>query len=99
MSRVNDIWVCAKCHNVFNGDKSWTAGGYCEKCADKMVHEPTQFHSQNWVKYLIQLRDRDWTYEQLNCKAHNFQMIPKSGMHLGIPLWRCIYCEAVTQST
>ena len=99
MSKVNDIWVCAHCHNVFNGDKEWREGGYCSSCAKKVQDTPSKFQSENWVKYLSQLRDKEWTHIQLSCKKHSFERVPKSGMHLGISLWRCIHCEGVLQST
>lgn len=99
MGGVNDVWVCAKCHNVFNGDTHWTMGGYCTTCAKKIEDTPSQFNSDNWKKYLIKLRDRDWTDVQLKCDRHNFERVPKSGSHLGISLWRCIYCDAITQAT
>ena len=94
-----DIWVCAGCHHVFNDDNHWTMGGYCKACSKKKQEEPTKFHTDNWKKYLEELKDRDWTHRQLTCTKHSFERVPKSGMHLGISLWRCIHCEAVTQST
>ena len=99
MTKVSEIWVCAKCHNVFNGDRHWVMGGYCESCAKKVEEKPSQFNSENWKKYLVMLRDREWTDLQLKCDHHSFERVPKSGSLLGISLWRCIYCEAVVQAT
>ena len=98
MSKI-DIWVCAGCHNVFNDDKHWTMGGYCTTCSKKKEEGPTKFHTNNWKKYLEKIKDKEWTHRQQTCTGHNFERVPKSGMHLGISLWRCIHCEAVTQST
>ena len=96
---ASDIWVCAKCHNVFNGDKDWVEGGYCTPCSEKQNVTPTDSQTKNWISYIKQLRDKEWTHRQLTCPKHSFQKIPKSGMYLGIPLWRCIHCEAVTQAS
>ena len=57
-----------------------------------------KFDSQAWLVYITKLRDQEWNYRQLNCATHYFEKIPKSGKHLGIPLWRCVHCEAVTQT-
>lgn len=96
---TGDIWVCAQCHNVFNGDKEWVEGGYCVPCSKKADAVPTDSQTQNWIRYIKQLRDREWTHRQLTCPTHSFQKVPKSGMYLGIALWRCIHCEAVTQAS
>ncbi|HOK59767.1 MAG TPA: hypothetical protein PK432_02190 [Candidatus Dojkabacteria bacterium] len=99
MIKVNDMWVCAHCHNVFNGDDEKEEAGYCSACAKKHENVHTNSQSKNWIKYIKELRDREWNYRQQTCSMHNFQKIPKSGMYLGTPLWRCIYCEAVVQAS
>jgi hypothetical protein len=62
------------------------------------MKKENKFDSQAWLDYITKLRDIEWNYRQLNCKQHFFEKIPKSGKHLGIPLWRCVHCEAVTQT-
>jgi len=96
--KATEMWVCAQCHNVFNGDDHWEAGGYCTSCSKKKDTIPTESKTENWIRYLKELQDREPTYRQRMCPKHNYQKIPKSGMHLGIALWRCIHCEAVVQA-
>lgn len=99
MANISDMWVCARCHDTFTGDKHWVMGGYCEACSKAIDEKPTQFNTENWRRYLIKIRDREWTDTQLKCSQHHYERVPKSGALLGISLYRCIYCEAVTQST
>lgn len=96
---ANEIWVCAGCHNIFNNDKKWVEGGYCVPCSEKDDAVPTDNQTKNWIWYITELRDKEWNHRQLTCQKHKFQKIPKSGMYLGIALWRCIHCEAVTQAS
>ena len=63
-----------------------------------MLLPKNKFDSEAWLNYIINLRDKEWNYRQLKCSVHSFEKIPSSGKHLGIPLWRCIHCEAVMQS-
>jgi hypothetical protein len=60
------------------------------------VGKTDKFNSQEWLDYINNLKDKEWNYRQTKCN-HAFEKIPKSGRHLGIPLWRCIHCEAVIQ--
>jgi len=93
------IQVCSECHRPFNKEGLFPSNT-CPKCEDKKEKEVvTKFDSQNWVKFIENLRDRDWTHHQLACPKHHYVIVPKSGKYLGIPLWRCIHCEGVVQST
>ena len=91
-------WVCADCHNVFGKEHDRYKGDCCEKCYSKKEEDFSKFDTKNWENYLKTLKDKEWNYRQLNCSKHSFEKVPKSGRHLGIPLWRCIYCEGVVQA-
>jgi hypothetical protein len=97
--KATDMWVCSQCHNVFHGDDHWEAGGCCTSCSKKKDVVPTESKTENWIRYLKELQDREPTYRQRMCPKHSYQKIPKSGLHLGIALWRCIHCEAVVQAS
>jgi hypothetical protein len=93
------IQVCAECHKPFNVDGLFATNlcPRCERIKDKDT--VTNFDSDNWIRFIKQLRDRDWTPAQLNCPRHTFEKVPKSGRYLGISLWRCLYCDGVVQSS
>jgi len=91
------IQVCASCHKPCN--KKDLFEDLCKRCISKQDQKITKFDSENWVKFIKELRDRDWSYDQVNCEKHQFLRVPKSGKYLGIPLWRCIYCDGVVQSS
>lgn len=93
------IQVCSDCHKPFNVEGLFV-DTLCPRCERKKDNqEVTNFDSDNWIRFVKQLRDRDWTESQLKCSKHTFERVPKSGRYLGIPLWRCIYCDGVVQST
>ena len=91
------IQVCAGCHKPSNKDDLFE--DLCKLCIAKEDKKISKFDSDNWVKFIKQLRDRDWTYDQVHCNKHQFLRVPKSGRYLGISLWRCVYCDGVVQST
>ena len=91
------IQVCAGCHKPCN--KEDLTNYLCKVCVDKADDKVSKFDSENWIKFIKQLRDRDWTYDQLHCSKHQFLRVPKSGRYLGISLWRCVYCDGVVQAT
>jgi len=93
------VQVCSECHRPFNKEGLFPSNE-CPKCEAKKAKDiVTKFDSQNWIKFIENLRDRDWTHTQLNCPRHEYNIVPKSGKYLGIALWRCIYCDGVVQST
>jgi len=93
------IQVCSDCHKPFNIEGLFPMN-LCPRCDRKKDNqEVTNFDSDNWIRFIKQLRDRDWTPAQLSCSRHNYERVPKSGRYLGISLWRCVYCDGVVQST
>ncbi len=91
------IQVCAGCHKPSNKDDLFE--DLCKLCISKEDKKVSKFDSENWVKYIKQLLDREWTYDQIHCKRHQYLRVPKSGKYLGISLWKCVYCDGVVQST
>jgi len=93
------LQVCSECHKPFNKQGLFPSD-LCLSCESKKTKEiASKFDSDNWIKFIEKLRDRDWTYDQLNCPRHQYERVPKSGKYLGISLWRCVYCDGVVQST
>jgi len=92
------IQVCADCHKPFNKEGLFPSN-LCSKCESKEKQVISNFDSDNWIKFIEKLRDRDWNYAQLHCNKHQFLRVPKSGKYLGISLWKCIYCDGVVQSS
>jgi hypothetical protein len=93
------IQVCADCHKPFNKEGLFPSN-VCSNCEIKKNKDSiSKFDSQNWVKFIENLRDRDWTHYQLSCPKHQYERVPKSGRYLGISLWRCIHCDGVVQSS
>lgn len=90
--------VCSDCHHVFNDNDNYI-NDWCDNCQKKRDKIPSTFNSENWIRFIKKLQDREWAYDQLKCPQHSFMILPKSGKYLGIPLWRCNKCNAVTQST
>lgn len=94
-----NIQVCSECHKPFKKDGLAT-NNECPACEHKKSKNAvTKFDSQNWIKFIEDLRDRDWTHHQLTCPRHQFERVPKSGKYLGISLWRCIFCDGVVQAS
>jgi hypothetical protein len=93
------IQVCSECHKPFNKD-GLSVYDLCDQCDKKKEKDIiTKFDSDNWIKFINNLKDRDWNHTQLSCPKHQFERVPKSGKYLGISLWRCIFCDGVVQST
>lgn len=98
VTRTEDMRVCVDCHGAFNKNEQWFEGERCESCQEKKNKAPSKFDTDNWIRYIQKLQNRDWSYDQLNCPEHSFMILPKSGKYLGIPLWRCLRCDGVVQS-
>jgi len=91
------IEVCADCHKPCNKDD--LVNHLCKRCISKKEVEVSKFDSENWIKFIKKLRDREWTHAQIHCENHQFLRVPKSGKYLGISLWKCTYCDGVVQSS
>lgn len=94
---MTKLKICIDCHKP-SGEEKLNYAGRCDHCQRKIDKVPSSFDSDNWVKYLHELKDQEWTYKQSTCTQHYFNKLPRSGRYLGMPLWRCIYCEGVVQS-
>ncbi len=93
------IQVCSECHKPFNKEGLFPSNT-CSSCESKKSKDSiSKFDSQNWIKFIENLRDREWTHSQLACPKHHYEQVPKSGKYLGISLWRCIHCDGVVQSS
>jgi hypothetical protein len=62
------------------------------------VKEGSKFDSSNWIKYLKDSLNKEWLPQQISCD-HVLEKIHRSGANFGIPLWRCIRCEVIIQSS
>lgn len=97
VTRLADIWACARCHNLQGKHDQWFDGNICEECYDKAEEaRDARWHAQ--LDTLHKLIGKQQTPEQEQC-AHEFKIVPKSGKRFGIKLWVCDHCTKVVQAS